>query len=989
MNPSDESSRFAEVKAVFGDVADLPPEARAHALDLRCADDHELRAAVERLLTAQDSAGRFMLQPTLPADMLVGDNPAPLPAALPFDAVGSFRLRSVLGEGGFGTVYLGEQQHPVRRQVAVKILRSGLMNRQAVARFDVERQILAQMEHPAIARVFEAGTTGAEGDPPAARLPYFVMELVRGQPITHYCDAHRLPLRKRLLLFCDVCRAVHHAHQKGIIHRDIKPANVIVTEIDGRPAPKVIDFGVAKATAPLDGPAVGPALTEVRQLVGTPEYMSPEQVSFGDAATASVDTRSDIYALGVLLYELVAGVTPFDGDELRRLPLVEMQRRICQTDPPRPSTRIDATRTEQAALRACEPAHLRNRLRGELDWIVMRCLEKDPARRYDSAAALADDCTAFLDGRTVAARPSTRLYRAGKFVRRNKLPVGATAVTVLALFVGVVAALAGLYQARFDRDRARRALAAESDARRLAEQHLRFIEDMFGAIRPELARGREVTVREILDVAAARAEGAFQPSPMVEASVRVTFGNAYSAIGLPDRAHAQFSRAVELARAAGAYDRPDAIHMRVEFGQSLSQLGRFDDAETTLRDALSAAAGAPNADPSSRLFAQDRLAAHLLRVNQLDEAEALRLEIRAALSAPGAPDDAYRRRLSITNEADLAHLAHVRGRFDDAEAGYTRAAQRATELLGEDHPDVLAIALNAAALDRERGRFAKAADTMQRVLDRSRALFGNDHPNTLLVAHQAALVMSATGRTDDAETLLVDTIERCRRTLGENHTTTLFARHDLAQIWMLTNRTDPAEQALRDLIPRMHKTLGADHRDTLMFRADLARLLNSRGDFEGARQIHQEVLDALRRTLGDAHFYTQSVRMRLGSTLGSLNRWDQAEPLLAEVYRAKKADGELATDWSSAAAYGACLERLGRHDEAIPVLLEAEQAMRAYPKLDRRTLRRVAAALVSCYAATGQPDRAADYRQVVEAMSASLATRPAPHSPPASAPANR
>lgn len=974
MSVSPESTRFAEVKAIFGEVVDLPPAAREAALAERCAGDADLGAAVRRLLRAHDAAGEFLDRPTLltaaPPDGASDATPHMEVAPLPFEAVGPYRLISVLGEGGFGTVYLGEQDHPVRRQVAIKILRSGLVNRQALARFDVERQALALMEHPSIARVYDAGTTGSEGDLPGARVPYFVMELVRGRPITQHCDAAGLGPRGRLALFVDVCHAVHHAHQKGVIHRDIKPANVIVTEIDGRAVPKVIDFGVAKAAAaPGDE---GALLTEARQLVGTPEYMSPEQAAAGDLA-GDVDTRSDVYALGVLLYELLAGVTPFDGDELRRLPLAEMQRRICQTDPPRPSTRVDVTGTPDAGRDGGDPARLRTILRGELDWIVMRCLEKERERRYDSAAALAADCTAFLEGLPVSARPATRLYRAGKFVRRNKLPVGAAAVTVLALAGGLIGTGAALYQAKVERDGAERARAAEAEARLLAEQHVNFIGEMFESIRPELAQGRQVTVREVLDVAAARAGGAFRDRPLAEAAVRGTFGGAYAAIGLLDRAHEQYQRAIELTRAAGTLDRPESVPLRAGFGESLSALGRGEEAERELRAAADLAQSTAGPGSVPRLAAIDRLAAHLSRANRIGEADALRAEIREATA--DAPDP-YRARLSITNEGDLAHLRHLQGRFDEADALYASAVARARALLGPDHPDVLALSLNSAALLRERGRFGDALAVMEPALARARALFGPDHPNTLLTAHQTALVMSATGRTADAEALLADTIARCRTTLGENHATTLFSRHDLAQIWMLTNRREAAEEAMRDLIPRMVQSLGPDHRDTLMFRADLARLLSGRGEPEAAREIYAEVLDGLRRTMGRDHFYTLSTQMRLGATLGILGRWSEAEPLLAEVYEIKRSRGEIAGDWSSATNYGACLERLGKHGEAIPVLLEAEGAIRAYPKLDRRMLRTVATSLAACYAARGEAERAAAYTQVAEEMTASLTTRP-------------
>ena len=380
-----------------------------------------LRREVEALLSAH-AADNPLDRP--PADLAAtADHDATdagPPAAEVGDRIGPYRMMEQIGEGGFGLVFVAEQAEPVRRKVALKVLKPGMDTRDVVARFEAERQALALMDHPNIARVLDAGST------PSGR-PYFVMELVRGVPITDYCDAHKLPPKDRLALFVQVCQAVQHAHQKGVIHRDIKPSNVLVTMIDGKPVPKVIDFGVAKA--------VGQSLTDktiytrFAQILGTPLYMSPEQA---EMSGVDVDTRADVYALGVLLYELLTGTTPFDRDRFRRAAFDEIRRIIREEDPPRPSTRLSSlgpTLTNVSAQRGTDPGKLPGLVRGELDWIVMRCLEKDRNRRYETASGLARDVQRFLEGDSVEACPPTLGYRLRKLYRRNR-----AAVWIAALF---------------------------------------------------------------------------------------------------------------------------------------------------------------------------------------------------------------------------------------------------------------------------------------------------------------------------------------------------------------------------------------------------------------------------------------------------------------------------------------------------------------------------------------------------------------------------
>ncbi len=458
------------------------PAARAAYLDVACGDDAALRRRVEALLAAHDGAGRF-LEPEFsgrsetaapetkgepravvaetrpPSQPATGEHrpdgtpttiPGPGPAERPGGFVpgqviaGRYTLLDVLGEGGMGTVYRAGQTEPVKRQVALKLIKVGLDSRTVLARFDAERQALAVMDHPNIARVYDGGTT-------AAGRPFFEMELVDGVPITEYCDRKRLSVQARLELFVAVCQAVQHAHQKGIIHRDLKPGNVLVTEVDGRPGPKVIDFGVARAT---EQKLTDLSLVETGAIVGTPAYMSPEQA---DPSTKDIDTRTDVYALGVILYELLAGSPPIDAKQFRRGAFLEMLRMVREIDPPRPSTRVSTSDAlpSIAASRGIEPSQLKQLLRGDLDWIVMKALEKDRARRYETANGFAADVLRHLAYEPVLAAPPSRAYRVRKFVRKHRGAVVAVSLVVLALLAGIAGTTWGLI-------RAGRAWAAEA-----------------------------------------------------------------------------------------------------------------------------------------------------------------------------------------------------------------------------------------------------------------------------------------------------------------------------------------------------------------------------------------------------------------------------------------------------------------------------------------------------------------------------------------------
>jgi serine/threonine protein kinase len=479
---------------ILNAALELPAEQRAAYLDQACAGDPALRGQVETLLKAHEAAEGFLETTPGAAKTVRIDIP---PSEKPGDKIGRYKLLQQIGEGGCGVVYMAEQEEPVRRRVALKVIKLGMDTKSVIARFEAERQALALMDHPNIAKVLDAGATNTGR-------PYFVMELVRGIKITEFCDENNVSTEDRLKLFIQVCQAIQHAHQKGIIHRDIKPSNILVTINDGVPVPKVIDFGIAKAT---QGRLTDQTLfTAFEQFIGTPAYMSPEQAVL---TSLDIDTRSDIYSLGVLLYELLTGRTPFDANDLLAAGLDAMRRIIREQEPLRPSTRLNTMGADALTMTAkhhqTDAPKLINLLRGDLDWIVMKSLDKDRARRYETANGLATDIQRHLHDEPVIARPPSTLYRLQKSVRRNKTAFAAASAIVAVLVIGVVASTREAIRAtRAEREQARQRQIAETKEKK-SDQVARFLEDMLKGVGPSVAMGRDTTMlREIVDKTAGR-----------------------------------------------------------------------------------------------------------------------------------------------------------------------------------------------------------------------------------------------------------------------------------------------------------------------------------------------------------------------------------------------------------------------------------------------------------------------------------------------------
>jgi non-specific serine/threonine protein kinase/serine/threonine-protein kinase len=768
--------------------------------------------------------------------------------------IGSYKLLQLIGEGGMGVVWLAEQRSPLRRQVALKLIRAGMNSQEVTARFESERQALALMDHPAIAKIFDGGST-------AAGVPYFVMEYVPGISITDYCDKHRLSMRDRLDLFSEVCHGVHHAHQKAIIHRDLKPSNILVTEVDGKAVPKIIDFGVAKAIS--HRLTAQTMFTQLGVLIGTPEYMSPEQADLG---IEGIDTRADIYSLGVILYELLVGTRPLEFADIKNLAFHELLRRLREDEPPRPSTKLRTLRdrsSQTAQNRRSEPAALGRQLRGDLDAIALKSLAKDRNRRYASASELAADIARYLGDEPVVARAPSLTYRARKFVRRYRAAVAVTVVLAVAIVGLAVTMTVQSARVARERDRANREAAA-------AEQVANFLVGLFKISDPDEARGNRVTAREILDKGARDVERELAGQKQLQARIMATIGQVYAGLGLYGPATDLVNKALQLQQRVLGPDNRTALETERLLARLAAYQGRYQEAEKIYGQVWDAQRRTLGADSQATLQTESGLGSLYAQEGRYDDA--VKILTRAV--------DTGRRSLGAANPTTLQSMHSLAiaydglHKYEDEQRLWSELLQVRERSLGTNHPDTIDTASNLAYVYFRLGKLKEAEKLQRENLEKQRQVKGNDHPDTFTTIGNLANTLAREHRLQEAEALQREALQGRERVLGPDNPDTFFAVNNLAEVLEGEGKYEEAQMLFRKALEGERRVLGENH-------PELAYVWLNLGGVAALQGHRAEAIEGLRQAV--AHGYSDANELSGDEAWKSVRTDPQYKLLVSEI----------------------------------------------------------------------------------------------------------
>jgi serine/threonine protein kinase len=818
--------------------------------------------------------------------------------------IGHYQLLQRIGMGGMGEVWVAEQREPIRRRVAVKLIKAGMDSREVIARFESERQTLALMDHPAIAKVLDAGST-----PQGA--PYFVMDYVAGVPITAYCDQHRLSTHERLELFVHVCEGVQHAHQKAVIHRDLKPSNILVSEIDGRAAPKIIDFGVAKA---LTGRLTSETFfTTIGALVGTPEYMSPEQaLSSGE----DIDVRTDVYSLGIVLYELLTGVLPI---LLSNVTLSELLRRLKEEEPSRPSAKVQtqdpSKSTELARCRQADPMTLAKQLKGELDSIVLKAVDKDRSHRYASASDFAADIGRYLRNEGVLAVPYSTSYRVRKFVGRYRAPLGTLGAFILVLIAATAFSIRQSILANRQRDRADSQAAIAKAVNEFLQNDLLSQADS-AAQGGNSAPDPEVKVRTLLDRAADRTEKRFANQPLVESEIQGTIGQTYLGLGLAAQGEEHLRRAYELSVANRGPDAPETLDMLTNLSEAISSQNRSADALAAAKTAFEGESRTLGPENPKTLVAMQNLGVMYLLDYQ----------------------------------------------YADAEPLLKRALEIQTRHNGYDNIDTLNTSDGLAELYIEQSRYSEARPLLARGLESYRRVFGPEHPFTEREMFGLGKVLLGEGSYPEAENVFSDVLALEQRVRGKRHPDTLSTMNLLGSTYVEEGKFAAGVSLMEDGVRDRREVLGPRDRNTLKGELELGWAYHLKGDRAHAEQLLRSAMLGFRALGKDQGADLADAEDLLGFSLIEQHKYSEAEPLLREALAYRQQEME---DWHlsrTQTLLGAALNGLRRYPETEKLLLDGQQGLLGHesrmPAGQKRWLRFCEEQMVALYSAWGQPENA-------------------------------